>query len=648
MLPPSANSGPLYDVFRAKVTSLIQEQLKPVVTELAAQQQTLLTHISLLKHNHNVNSYQMARLENLRDLGQSVNFKVTGVLGFEPWQHPNIGTDLREPVPADPRAVPQFRPVTHATREQRSAESAALIAEAGVSARRLGVPLTMQEFPRESASVRGTRAEDPMHAAVPLYGLAAPRWRELQGLEPHKIPGTAAYNGVVVRPTGKRGLRLYNKQRRLKVPLWKRLEDSEDPFAASGSGSSSSSSGPVPGTSGLGGAASAADALTVEYMSASWPPPLSFLTSSERRELRTMATFDSTSSSLSGAPTDPAVGSTLTRSTLSRTSTMATIGSMDFTPGPAAARSTLSRTSTMATIGSPFSSPGTPTTTMSATARAKAKEAAGQQHDGRATAGPSASSASSSSTARTTWLMPDQPMPNRGRPTAEHDDSGYDNDDRYSFVLDLRSRSGSDRTRSHTHTYTQPILLPAANLLPAAEIRPKAKKEDRETTTDQPMRTTLKRGRPTAELDDSRYVNDDDYNFFLDLRSGSANTHAHTQPVLPPAAEETRPMVKDEDREDDTPGQGQELPRKRLKRSAAPSPSPTVALGPGDASGSGAGGGGDDEDDGGETAQKQPRRRSSRLSRATAAAAAAAAKAEVEPAPPRGRASKKGKKKARS
>jgi hypothetical protein len=72
MLPPSANSGPLSDVFKAKVTSLIKEQLKPIVTELAAQQQTLLTHIALLKHNHNVNDYQMTRMENIRDLEQSI------------------------------------------------------------------------------------------------------------------------------------------------------------------------------------------------------------------------------------------------------------------------------------------------------------------------------------------------------------------------------------------------------------------------------------------------------------------------------------------------------------------------------------------------------------------------------------------------
>ena len=74
MLPPSADSGPLSDVFKAKVTALIQEQLKPIVTELAAQQKTLLSNLALLKHNHNVNDYQMTRLENIRNLEQSIKY----------------------------------------------------------------------------------------------------------------------------------------------------------------------------------------------------------------------------------------------------------------------------------------------------------------------------------------------------------------------------------------------------------------------------------------------------------------------------------------------------------------------------------------------------------------------------------------------
>ena len=72
MSSPSANSGHLPDAFKEKITSLIKEQLKPIVTELAGQQQTLLNNLALLKHNHNVNDYQMNRLESIRDLEQSV------------------------------------------------------------------------------------------------------------------------------------------------------------------------------------------------------------------------------------------------------------------------------------------------------------------------------------------------------------------------------------------------------------------------------------------------------------------------------------------------------------------------------------------------------------------------------------------------
>lgn len=74
MLPPSADPGPLSDVFKAKVTALIKEQLKPIVTELAAHQKTLLSHLALLKHNHNVNDYQTTRLENIRNLEQSIKY----------------------------------------------------------------------------------------------------------------------------------------------------------------------------------------------------------------------------------------------------------------------------------------------------------------------------------------------------------------------------------------------------------------------------------------------------------------------------------------------------------------------------------------------------------------------------------------------
>lgn len=98
------------------------------------------------------------------------SFKVAGALGFCPWQHPSMGTNLREPVPADPLKMPRFMPTDQATPAERAVESAALVREAGMSARRLGVPLTTHDFPREPAK---NVDEDITHSSVPLFGLSA-------------------------------------------------------------------------------------------------------------------------------------------------------------------------------------------------------------------------------------------------------------------------------------------------------------------------------------------------------------------------------------------------------------------------------------------------------------------------------------------
>ncbi|KAI0306056.1 hypothetical protein B0F90DRAFT_1814863 [Multifurca ochricompacta] len=212
MTSPIRNTTTLSELIKANLASLIQEHLRPIVDELAAQHRTLLTHSALLTHNHNVNDYQMARLENLRNLEQSINFKVAGALAFDPWQHPTIGTNLREPVPADPRLIPQFPPLESATPAQRAAESATLVAQAGISARRLGVPLTLHDFPCSPATHGETENEDPMHSSVPLFGLRAPRWRVKEGLPLDEEPGLATYDGVPALPSGKKGRKLYAKK----------------------------------------------------------------------------------------------------------------------------------------------------------------------------------------------------------------------------------------------------------------------------------------------------------------------------------------------------------------------------------------------------------------------------------------------------
>lgn len=165
-----------------------------------------------------------------------------------------MGTNLREPVPANPMLIPQFMPIDHTTPAQRATESATLVAEAGMSARRIGVPLTMQDFPRNPVECKGANGDDPMHSSIPLFGLSAPRWRSSQGLKPDEIPGTAAYNGRLAPPRGKRGLKLYNKRAEiLQVPLWKQVEDGVDEFGigAAAAASGSSTSGARTGASGV-------------------------------------------------------------------------------------------------------------------------------------------------------------------------------------------------------------------------------------------------------------------------------------------------------------------------------------------------------------------------------------------------------------
>ena len=159
---------------------------------------------------------------------------MTRALSFNPWEFPRIGTNLREPIPADPKLVPQFAPLESATPAERAAESAALIAEAGMSARHLGVPLTIQDFPRDPAIHGGGELDDPFHSSTPHFGLAAPRWRKKEGLPPLDVPGCLEIAGIRMPPLGK-GKDLYERHaRRLKAKAKRRGVDA----ATAGSSSS--------------------------------------------------------------------------------------------------------------------------------------------------------------------------------------------------------------------------------------------------------------------------------------------------------------------------------------------------------------------------------------------------------------------------
>ena len=327
-----------------------------------------------------------------------------------------MGTNLREPVPADPRLIPQFTPISKATPAERAAVSAALVKEAGMSARQIGVPLSFHDFPDHPSMSGGGKKEDPMHASNPLFGLNAPRWRAMQGLEEHGIPGTAAWDGVVALPVEKKAQQLYQRHaKQLKRPMWKLIEQGADPL---GIGAASSSSSPGAGT----GHPDVPDVAPVGTSPfnmttpAARPPPSSTPSSSTppmRRALfRTYAISDIESTSNNAPRT----------SSLRRTSTMATIGSTT------SEVSSLSRVSATTTIGSEpdlSSLLTTTTTTTKSKSKAKKKQPIGKQRDTRTktAARPSPPSPSPPSSSTATEQPKHAATLKRGRRAAELDDA---------------------------------------------------------------------------------------------------------------------------------------------------------------------------------------------------------------------------------
>jgi hypothetical protein len=307
--------------------------------------------------------------------------------------------------------IPQFTPIDKATPAERAAVSAALVKDAGMSARQIGVPLTLHDFPGNPSISGGGKKEDPMHASVPLFGLNAPRWRAMQGLEDHGIPGTAAWDGVVARPVEKKAQQLYQQRaKELKRPLWKLIEQGADPL---GIGAASSSSSPGAGTRHSDVPDVPAGASLFNTTPAARPAASSISSSSTphaRRELyRTYAIADMESTSNKASRT----------SSLRRSSTMATIGS---TTSEASSRSTLSRVSTTATIGSEPDFSSLTATTTTTKSKAKKKQPIGKQRVTRTkTAAPASPTSPSPSTA------PEQPKRGatlkRGRGAAELDDT---------------------------------------------------------------------------------------------------------------------------------------------------------------------------------------------------------------------------------
>jgi hypothetical protein len=79
-----------------------------------------------------------------------------------------------------------------------------------MSARRLSVPLTLQDFPRDPAIHGGREHNDLMHSSTLHFGLTTPCWLEKEGLLPFDVPARLETTGVPMPPLGK-GRDLYEK-----------------------------------------------------------------------------------------------------------------------------------------------------------------------------------------------------------------------------------------------------------------------------------------------------------------------------------------------------------------------------------------------------------------------------------------------------
>jgi hypothetical protein len=100
-----------------------------------------------------------------------------------------------------------------------------LVKEAGTSARQIGVPLTLDDFPDNPAMTKGRKPEGPLNSSIPAFGLNAPRWRAMQGLEGHTTP-----DGAAVPPVDNAGLLCLNREREL-IPMYLMAEQDAGPGA---------------------------------------------------------------------------------------------------------------------------------------------------------------------------------------------------------------------------------------------------------------------------------------------------------------------------------------------------------------------------------------------------------------------------------
>ena len=512
------------------------------------------------------------------------SFKVTGALGFCSWQHPSMGTNLREAVPADPLKIPRFMPIDQATPVERAVESAAFISEAGMSARRLGVPLTMHDFPREPVK---DVSEDTMHSSVPLFGLSAPRWRQVEGLPPHDIPGAASYDGAWAKPKGNKGLQ--GGARKLRKPLCKLVEEGVDPY---GIGAPSSSSIRDAGARPL-------DALDVATRCSSLDdPPSTPMTTTGAHSPRAEAARPPSSA--------PA------RTGLSRTSTMATIGSTTTSrPAPPPLR----RCGAIAHIGGPTLENTDCTTATLQSAFSDARSAVHR----------------AASAAATTCNNDMTNMPAGGDVDVHVESipaSTTSLSRTFSTTATIGSPPPSGVSRTAIIATTTKIAKAKAKSKSTSKVKAKAKTEATGPAGQKQQQGTKRRGATattTTSASDSALISPS--TFTSSITNTTSSAPELEQPKARPTKRGRRTAELDstsaEDQQqgvetEEQPAEGAEPPRKRRKRAAAPTPSPTVAVVRGVAVEVEEAGGGD------ERPISQGRtgvRRSARVTRAMAAAA---------------------------
>ncbi|KAI0256610.1 hypothetical protein BJV78DRAFT_1150607 [Lactifluus subvellereus] len=93
--PQAGHLDQLSDAVAVMVAHLLQEQLAPIVDTLREHARLLDFHTALLNHSTIMSRYNVGKLDDLRDLQNSVNYKLQSHADPEERQYPTY----RNPLP---------------------------------------------------------------------------------------------------------------------------------------------------------------------------------------------------------------------------------------------------------------------------------------------------------------------------------------------------------------------------------------------------------------------------------------------------------------------------------------------------------------------------------------------------------------------